>query len=289
MGASAKKKIASQLIQEIADFPPLPDVVQAILQASSDPESSVADLHSLVEEDISLSSSVIKLANSPFFGLSREVSSLPRALTVVGMEEVQNLVIANAMFQPFKEFNSKKDRLETLWDHSFRCALTAKLLAPRFCLSSSECFIAGQLHDLGKILVIMAFSNQSLAKIYPEGVAISSHVTSEQELLGVTHDILGARLVRNWLFPEKLCMAVGNHHRPEKATSHHEFCHVVWLADTFTHLADEEPGSASSQALIELLLSKTAVQRSAGFGMDMTPFLVDELLHDIMEVHDSFK
>lgn len=285
----AKKKIASQLIQQISDFPPLPDIVDKIIRTSSDPDSSIDELHRLVEEDLSLSASVIKLANSPFFGLSREVASLPRALTVVGMEEVQNLVIANAMFQTFKGLAGKQGRLRILWKHSFRCALAAKWLAGQCGLSTSDSFIAGQLHDLGKVLVIVAFSRQSLVRIYPEGVKSLHDAEAEKRLLGLTHDQLGGRLVRNWLYPEQLCLAVSCHHQPAEAENHQDFVALVGLADLLAHTVRLPEDSAEAVSCRELLEMKGRQAQKLGLELEVTAESVEGWTTSVRDVCDSFE
>lgn len=289
MEVSARKKIASQLISQIVDFPPLPDVVQEIIETSADPKSSMADLNGLVEGDVALSSAVLKLANSPFFGLSREVASLPHALAVVGMEEIQNLVISNALFQTFKGFVGKQNYLQRLWEHSFNCGLVTKYLGNRCGLSCSECFMAGQLHDLGKVVVIMAFSSQSLTKIYPDGVAAATHPTLEREILGVSHQTLGERLAKNWLFPLRLCEAVGHHHSPEDSGRVQDLSYLVWVADHLLHLLTYTSGSLAAETNRKALFGARSQKLSSELGLGLTTADLDRFLLEIREICDSFK
>lgn len=235
MNDSSKKKIAIQLIAQVNEFPPLPAVVNKILQVSSDPESSIDELARIVEAEVGLSSSVIKLANSPFFGLSREVSSITHALAVLGMEEVRNMVLAKAMFNTFSDFRKKGERVNTLWKHSFYSALAAQTIADRMGSEDSGLFVAGLIHDIGKMVIFLAFSHESLLKIYGETEKLDD---SKKEIgyLGLNHEDLGRLLVKSWLFPDKLQMAVGYHHSPESAPVHQLYPLVVRLADTLALL-----------------------------------------------------
>lgn len=235
MNDSSKKKIAIQLIAQVNEFPPLPAVVNKILQVSSDPESSIDELARIVEAEVGLSSSVIKLANSPFFGLSREVSSIPHALAVLGMEEVRNMVLAKAMFNTFSDFRKKGERVNTLWKHSFYSALAAQTIADRMGSEDSGLFVAGLIHDIGKMVIFLAFSNESLVKIYGETEKLDDS-KKEISYLGLNHEDLGRLLVKSWLFPDSLQMAVGYHHSPESAPVHQLYPLVVRLADTLALL-----------------------------------------------------
>jgi putative nucleotidyltransferase with HDIG domain len=232
---ASKKKIAIQLIAQVNDFPPLPAVVNKILQVTADPTSSLDELARIVEAEVGLASAVIKLANSPFFGLSREVSSISHALAVLGMEEVRNMVLAKAMFTTFASYRKKGDRINTLWSHSFYTALAAQVIADKMGCDDTGLFVAGLIHDIGKMVIFLAFSGDSLLKVYGDREMLDDS-KKEIALLGLNHEDLGRLLVKSWFFPESLQMAVGYHHNPEAAPAHQLYPLVVRLADTLALL-----------------------------------------------------
>lgn len=194
-------------------------MVNRILQVTADPESSLDKLAAIVEAEVGLSASVIKMANSPFFGLSREVSSISHALAVLGMEEVRNMVLAKVMFNTFTSYRKKGDMVNSLWRHSFYSALAAATIAENMGHDDNGLFVAGLIHDIGKLVIFLAFSRESLEKIYGKTENLDD---SKKEIayLGLNHEDLGRLLIKSWLFPETLQMAVGYHHCPESAPAH---------------------------------------------------------------------
>ncbi|MBU0680077.1 MAG: HDOD domain-containing protein [Proteobacteria bacterium] len=233
--SSNKKKIAIQLIAQVNEFPPLPAVVNKILQVTADPESSLDKLARIVEAEVGLSAAVIKLANSPFFGLSREVSSIQHALVVLGMEEVRNMVLAKAMFNTFTSYRKKGDRINALWGHSFHTAMAAQVIADKMGCEDSGLFVGGLIHDIGKMVIFLAFSGESLLKVYGDTEKLDDS-KKEIAFLGLNHEDLGRLLIKSWLFPEALQMAVGYHHSPESAPNFQRYPLVVRLADTLALL-----------------------------------------------------
>jgi putative nucleotidyltransferase with HDIG domain len=275
-----KRKICNQLIQQVNDFPPLPAIVSQILQITADPDSSIDDLKVFVEVEVALSASILKLANSPFFGLSREVSSIPPALAVLGLEEVKNLVLAKAMFNTFKGFRQKGDRVNGLWKHSFYCGLAATVIAKRLGYHSSDFFVAGLIHDIGKMVIYLALNKDNLGKLYDE-VTFLDEMTVEQERLGVDHQHLGAELVRSWLFPESLQCGVGFHHTPGDATVNKEIPLILSLADMLVHLLDAKRDSEAASVIKATWMDKPDCKLFLAYGLDLQSESFDHVLHDV--------
>lgn len=282
MNDSDKKKIAIQLIAQVNEFPPLPAVVNKILKVTADPESSLGQLARIVEADVGLSSAVVKLANSPFFGLSREVSSISHALAVLGMEEVRNMVLAKAMFDTFTSYRKKGERISQLWKHSFFCALAAKAIGEKMGREDSGLFVAGLIHDIGKIVIFFALSPESLAKIYGTADKLDDS-KKEIAFLGLNHEDLGRLLVKSWLFPDALQMAVGYHHSPESASSHQVYPLVARLSDTLALLhvvgVEGEEGSTLCLPFLDPPLSELY----AGYGMPLSLSTIKNLLEDVQK------
>jgi putative nucleotidyltransferase with HDIG domain len=272
-----KRKICNQLIQQVDEFPPLPAIVSKILMVTSDPESSIDDLKVLVESEVALASSILKLANSPFFGLCREVASIPHALTVLGLDEVKNLVLAKAMFNTFKGFRNKGELVNGLWRHSFYTGLAATLIARRIGHHSSDFFVAGLIHDIGKMVIYLALNKENIEKLYL-GLKPMEHMDTEIKRLGIDHQELGAELLRSWMFPESLQSGVGFHHHPEDSTGNLEVPLVLSLADMLVYLV--ECGRSSDEAIetMNRWLSKPSAAMFLTKGLELNSESVDLLL-----------
>ena len=280
---TSKRKIANQLINRVKDFPPLPNFVGRIMQVNADPDSSIEDLSRIVEAEISLTASIIKLANSPFFGLTREVSSIPHALAILGRDELQNMVIASSMFKTFKNLKHKKD-VANIWLHSFRCAIAARIVGEKIKHIGSDFFVAGLIHDIGKLLICFSFSENALKKVYRDIFQVErDDLRDEKEMLGIGHDSIGMQLVRSWMFPESLQMAVGYHHKPWKAKEHTVFPLVILVADSLVRIIEIEEEDQEPVSFRQLLIDSQCRQALASVGLKIDAATVEELLGEVKE------
>ncbi len=217
---------------QIDAFPALPIIVSKVMTVTADPESGADDLMRAVLPDQSMCSALLKFANSAFFGIPREVSTIERAVMVLGFEEVRNIVIGKTLFAAFPKLNKNfKDSVNLFWQHTFTCGLVAKIIGEELGYSPSELFIAGLIHDIGKLAMLLTFPGD-----YPllRGLAEpgkGSSVDDEFRDYGISHDKVGLQLAERWLLPERLTMAIGHHHQPRQAPSHRHLPLFIQVAD----------------------------------------------------------
>lgn len=221
----------------VEDFAPLPSVAMRVMELVSDPETMAVDLETVLRGDVSLVAAVLKLANSAFYGLRRQVVSLKHALALLGKNEVQNLVMARILFQAFKLTDSRQRILVTsIWRHSLECGLAAECIAEQTHEESQLYFLGGMLHDIGKLLVVSEFSQEI------EEIAHYGQLTGVQDLeielgiLGCGHDELGAQLLYRWMFPLGLVQMVGEHHDYERIAECEHGSQLLILADLLSRL-----------------------------------------------------
>ena len=173
-----------RLIGRIDTFPPLPAVVTQVLQITADPNSSIRDLVKVIEADVALASGILKIANSPFCGLSRQVQSLSHALGLLGTSEVRTMVLAKIMFNTFMAVSQDKlKKMHSLFRHAFNCGLVAKTMATRFGLDKNESFIAGLVHDIGKLVICLEFREELLKISSSEAPSDPKDLRREKQLL----------------------------------------------------------------------------------------------------------
>ncbi len=229
---------------QIDALPSLPVIVNDVLEVTSDPESSANDLMKAILPDQSMCATILKIANSAFFGLPREVATIEKAVMVLGFDEVKNIVLGKAVFNSFKELNGLSlVVLEDFWDHSFSCGLAAKIIAERIDISPSQMFIAGLIHDIGKLAMLLTFPTiySHLLKITDESWL--QNCDKEKELFFISHDEVAHRILNRWLFPESLLEAVGFHHRPHEAEVAPLLASVIQIANVITHIAQSPDSS----------------------------------------------
>ncbi|MDY7030803.1 MAG: HDOD domain-containing protein [Thermodesulfobacteriota bacterium] len=227
----------STLTASIDSFPTLPTVVNRVMDITADPESSAEDLMHIIRPDQSLTTTILKMANSAFFGQMRKVSSLQKAIIVLGFSEVRNIILAKAVFNSFKNLNNGGEfDIRKHWEHSFVCGLVSQSIAEKLEQSCGDFFVAGLLHDIGRLLMHLALPSELSNIIKMTGHLRFMMFHMEEEKFGISHDEVGMRLLKRWFFPETLLTAVGYHHRPYEEKTHILFSRVVYVADRLTHL-----------------------------------------------------
>ncbi len=196
-------------------LPSLPATVSQVLAITSDPESNAEDLIAAIIPDQSMCAAILHIANSAFFGMSKQVSTLKQAVVVLGHREIRNIVISRAVYNAFPQLNKTQHNGTSLfWEHSFRCALLAMIIGKEASVEPGEIFVAGLIHDIGKLPLLMTYPEEYILirnfddPYYGEG---------EQELYGTTHSKVGCNLTQKWLFPPILVASTTYHHQPEKA------------------------------------------------------------------------
>jgi HD-like signal output (HDOD) protein len=245
------KQRFNYLIQKIESFPTLPSVVSQVMEITSNPDSSANDLLAVITPDQSLTTTILRLANSAFFGLSREVSTLQQALNILGFAEVRNLVLSKAVFNSFQDFKKGSGfDISKFWQHSFITGLAAKILAAELRGASNEFFVAGLIHDIGRLLMYMTMK-EDLAKSYDKAddLAFNLHLV-EKEIIGISHDQAGMMLLKRWMFPKNLLIAVGYHHCPDEAEEQQLFPFVVHVADLLAHACEARHNDVDLSALL---------------------------------------
>ncbi len=220
---------------KIKFLPALPTTISQVLAVTSDPESDADDLIAAVLPDQSMCAAILNIANSAFFGMSRQVSSLERAVIVLGHREIRNIVIGRAVFNAFPKLNeSRQQEVSLFWKHSFHCALLTMIIGKTACSDSGEMFIAGLIHDIGKLPLLIAYPQDY---ILIRGIDDAYYGEKEKELYEITHTEVGLHLTRKWLFPEPLIISAGFHHQPEKAPSNQLYPTLIQLADAIVLLS----------------------------------------------------
>jgi len=210
-----KQKIAEALLN-VGELPPMPQVASQVLQIIEKSDFSFADLVSVISKDVSITTAILKLANSPLFGIKVSVNNLTQAISLLGIKNLKNLVVALSTKGLFEA--SKITIFEhKLWEHSVATAIYARLFAVKFHRSiAEEAFIVGLIHDIGQILLSMYFDKYSIVKemVYGQDVDI---ISVEREYLGFDHADVGGYLLEQWGLPELYIDVVSFHHDIKKS------------------------------------------------------------------------
>ncbi len=234
-----------RLVGAIGRLPSLSATYTSLTQAlrtANTPTSKVADL---IEQDIAMSAKVLQLVNSSFFGLQKTVSSVPNAVTYLGMETIKNLVLVAETFRVFVPHASiSKSFCETIQQHARRTAcIVTKLPVGR--TTRDLVFVAALLHDIGRLVLASRVPDQFCAVralAEDKGCEIFE---AEEILLGTSHAEIGAYLLGLWGIPHSAVEAIAHHHRPLRI-SHSGFdCSVaIYVANLLANEQCVPPGTS---------------------------------------------
>lgn len=231
----------ASVLQEIDRIPPLPQVLQRVLDCMNNPKSSAREITEEIGQDPALTARLLKIVNSAYYGLGRQVSTLSHAVVLLGFTQVRSLVVASAM-QDFWAASSKDDadRREALWRHCLGTALIAKELGRIMeHAQQEEMFIGGLLHDIGKIVLDRFWHEDYMNAVGAAREQGEYYADLEMDLLkDTTHSQLGALVAKKWNLPELFIDIITHHHNPSAAPTHRTEVSIVHVANCIARIKD---------------------------------------------------
>lgn len=220
-----------KLRRKATDLPPLPDIVVKLLQASRDPEVSMRDMVELIRLDPALTIRVMRLCNSSYYGLPRQINSIQEALVYIGTDTLVNFILAGCLASYFQTSQEGYGLAAGhLWRHSVACAIASAQLCGGDG-DSSEAFTAGLLHDIGKIILntyVASSFEEIMDVVHKKKIPFEA---AERDILGFSHTDAGAYIARLWHMPESLIESIAHHHVPENAEFHNRLVCQVHLGN----------------------------------------------------------
>lgn len=204
-----------QLISFVEKMPAFRNSVRRLLQLASDLNADSREIVQVIEADPLMTAKILRVINSPFYGLARKISSVHRAVIHLGINSIKNMALTVAAIGVLPARNQAGFDTRAFLLHSLSCAALCKSLAERVhvpAIESDDYFVAGLLHDFGKI-VFAEFAPTSYHKV----LRVASHKTLplnqvESEILGLDHSQAGSLLAKHWGLAESLIMAIDHHH-----------------------------------------------------------------------------
>jgi putative nucleotidyltransferase with HDIG domain len=259
----------NQLIEkEIDQLPALPTTVMKVLEVCKNPNLKPADLNKVISLDPVLTGAVLKLINSAYYALSEKMTSIVRAIIMLGINTVKNLALSTAVMGTMqKTGNMGALDMEGYWRHCLGVGVTAKKIAlktgvdPKFV---EEYFISGLLHDIGKVVI-----NKALADDYYKVIRMSDDKAKElfeceKELLGIDHIEIAAKVCEKWRFSKDLIQAIVHHHSPlECSPESRKIVYTVYIANAWCN------------------------QNSIGFSGNMGPSPIKKEVFDFLGIEET--
>lgn len=234
-----------EMVAKIGSLPSLPSLYVEITDELQSNDPSLQRIAAIVAQDPTMAAKLLQLVNSSFFGLPQQISNLSKAVSLLGTNLIQAVVLSSGVFKRFGKVNLPGFSVDALWQHSLATGACARSICQAEKLDRSivdTAFMAGLLHDIGKILLATklpkAFA-QVLAMAREQGAAVYA---IEQEISGASHAEVGAYLLGLWGLPQGVFQTVAYHHNPAEAPGDDPWpLAAVHLANTFLASAANIP------------------------------------------------
>lgn len=228
----SREEIA-EILHGIKNLPTLPDVATRVLRLSEDPDVSQKEIADAVERDPAIATRLLKLVNSPYFGIRGTVTSIQQSLVFLGVSNLRNLVLSTSVMDLFSQEGEVGSYARRgLWVHSMATALAAREMSRKMRVSDAEvAFTAGLIHDVGKVVFDKYFHDDFKRVIELMDAHNAAMVDAESAVLGMNHAEVGLYLAHMWSLPEVLVDAVGCHHAPRSARKDPQLAALIGYAD----------------------------------------------------------
>ena len=282
---SGDPALKSKILRSLVNLPPMPHIILKAKEIMEDPHSSLRDLAGVIETDQAIVARVLTLANSAYYGVSGMVSSIQHASVLLGQKTLGELITISASSRLLsKRLKGYKVEPESLWKHSLAVAFGSKIIVQKLVPElSDDAFIAGLLHDAGKIILdpYVHERHEEFEKFLKDGN--KSFLKAEQKILGFDHAEIMSRATRFWRFSETQSIAIRFHHYPSVSESN-QLAHIVHLADYLAITADMGAGGEASKPELE-----PGVMKFLGISADSLDVVLDEVVDSIAKLEKEYE
>lgn len=262
-----------ELIRKIK-LPAMPTIIAKLNEVARDDKASAADIASVIQLEPSLSTSLLRLVNSPFYGFAEPVTTITRAVTALGAHQVYSLAMGDIVMKVVNRVVPGGIDLNAFWEHSIGCAIIARELSRMALVSDPEtAFICGLLHDIGRLIQYVGLPQQTHDILHEVRTRRIPRLRAEAKILGYTHADIGATLLGAWKLPEPIVAAVQQHHTPVGG-GNQRLAAVVHVADLLAQVLIIQPTA---------LVYVAPLQDAAWQALNLTTDQVQACLEDLDE------
>ncbi len=262
----AEQNVVTSLLDEVEGLVSPPGVCMRLFELIHAPNTGVKEIAAVVAVDPNLTVRLLRIANSSFYNFSNKIDTVSRAITVIGITELYQLVLSISAVKSFTNIPNELVKMDTFWRHSIYTALLARALAVRAnILHPERLFVAGLMHDIGSLVLYNQRPEEMRDILLTADGDEELLYQAELEQFGFTHASLAGSLLEKWMIPEELQQAVCWHHQPEMAQSANLEACLIYLAN---HLVNQsEKGNFMGSAMAEVQPPATML-KEAGLDED---------------------
>ena len=270
------------LVEETSQLVSFPDVAIRVNNMVNDPDSTAAQIGEIISQDPALTTAILKVANSPLFGFSREVDTVSRAVTILGGKQIRDLTLATTATNTFKNIPNELLSMDDFWYHSLCCGLAAQELASISKNRKLESvFIAGLLHDIGQLLIFNKVPELAVKSLM-QSLDDEELFEAEREIMGFDHAQLGAALVKHLGLPESLQTCIAFHHEPTKAEDYKIEVALVHIANSIACLIEIKSNSLADAPPID-----PSAWEVTGLSEDVVDSIIEAVQEKVAETQSA--
>jgi HD-like signal output (HDOD) protein len=219
MAAGAESLLIRRYIDRaMVDFPPMPHVVVQVVQRVESETVTTQELNDMIIQDSAITTKLLKVVNSAYFGMPRQITQISHAVSILGLQQVRNLLLSLGVLNAMRSTNPRVLKMqEAFWKQAFASGIAAEFICQKKGLARKEretVFIGSLLQDIGRLFLITMF-NLPYQEVVRESVnRDESLLLTETRILGASHTDLGGALADRWNFPQSLGSVIRNHEGP---------------------------------------------------------------------------
>ncbi|MEO6595445.1 MAG: HDOD domain-containing protein [Planctomycetota bacterium] len=255
------------LVNSTIELPTMPEVLLKLNEVMNRADASAADVAQVIAKDPAVSTNILRIVNSAYYGLQVRVSSVSLAVSVMGFNMTKKVALKAAVFSAFSKRREKIQHFDPLafWKHAMFTGVAARSLAAASSAFTDthpeDMYIAGLLHDIGKIILMEKAAPRYLGVLRKAAQEQRSETEVELQDLGFTHADVGSVLAIKWSLPEDLAIAIRYHHSPSRDPFHRSLSSLI-------HLADQLAWQSGSPSTIGTPLAAMDPEAYAQIGLD---------------------
>ena len=230
---------AKELIEKSGPIASLPEVFYRVNEAVDDPECSFSSIAHIIAKDSALSARLLKIVNSPFYGFDTRIETVTHAITIIGMAQLRDLILATLVVDKFRGLAEKSMNMKSFWTHNIACGLMARIIAT-FCHERAveRFYVMGLIHDIGRLIMFLAIPEQMSEIIQTGKLERKLLHTVEKERLGFDHSEVGYLLIQAWRLPDIFQVAVLHCHDLNYDHTSNRETAIIHISDIVVHSLD---------------------------------------------------
>ncbi|MDJ0621604.1 MAG: GGDEF domain-containing protein [Desulfocapsaceae bacterium] len=277
-------KEPGRFIEEQIDIPSPPAIAIQILDTVQNEESSVNDLVRIISADPALTGKLLKVANSNFYSLQNNITSVDRAISVLGTEVIKNIALSFVITSQLSEDGESSFNIDFFWRRSITSAVAAELLKKATNLQNDAMFVTALLQDIGILLLYMSKQDEYLNILKERKNTQARLIDLEQREFNFDHQQVGFFLVSNWGLPESIALPIKYHHISSEAPPEYQrSAEILKIADLMATIYSEKEAAGKVRQLHEEMVEHFSM------NSDEIETLLDEVAYESIEILETFE